>query len=69
MEPDYADQILSLTAMSSGCIALFLVLLNSLAYGLDEGRGGPYVKQMIACMAAIAAFVLSLVAKAIRSVF
>jgi hypothetical protein len=69
MEPDYVDQILTLTAMSSGCIALFLVLLNSLAYGLDEGRDGPRVKQMVACMVAIVAFVLSLAAKMIRSVF
>ena len=53
----------------SGCFALFLMLLNAAAYGLTEGKGGPYVKQMIACLVATTMFVLSGIVKFFRWVF
>lgn len=66
MEPNIIDMALTYSAFASGGLALFLVILNAAAYGLTEGKGGPYVKQMVACLAAIAVFVLSVLAKIVR---
>lgn len=68
MEPNIIDVALTYSAFASGGLALFLVVLNAAAYGLTEGKGGPYVKQMVACLAAIVVFVLSGLAKIVRCV-
>lgn len=66
MEPNIIDVALTYSAFAAGGLALFLVILNAAAYGLTEGKGGPYVKQMVACLAAIVVFVLSGLVKIAR---
>lgn len=68
MQLNHIDNAINVVLIFSGCFALLLVLLNAAAYGLTEGKGGPYVKQMIACLAAITVFVLSGLAKIVRCV-
>lgn len=68
MQPNCIDDTINVALAFSGCSALFLILLNAAAYGLTDGKGGPYVKQMIACLAAITVFILSGLAKIVRSV-
>lgn len=69
MKPNGIDIALNYSVFASGGLALFLIILNAAAYGLTEGKGGPYVKQMVACLVAIAVFILSGLAKIIRWVF
>lgn len=57
---------LNFVLILSGCSAVFLVLLNAVLFGVSEGKGGPYVKQMIACLVAVTVFVLSWIAKIVR---
>lgn len=68
MEPNIIDTALTYSVFASGGLALFLVVLNAAAYGLTEGKGGPYVNQMLACLAAIVVFILSGLAKIVRCV-
>lgn len=69
MEPNSIDIALNYSVFASGSLALFLIILNAAAYGLTEGKGGPYVKQMVACLVATIVFVLSGMAKLFRWVF
>jgi len=66
MQPNCIDNTINVTLTFSGCFALFLILLNAAAYGLTEGKDGPYVKQMVACLVAIAVFVFSGIVKFFR---
>ena len=59
---------LNFVLILSGCSAVFLILLNAVLFGVSEGKGGPYVKQMVACLVAITVFVLSWLAKIFRCV-
>lgn len=68
MEPNSIDIALNYSVFASGSLALFLIILNVTAYGLTEGKGGPYVKQMVACLVTIIVFILSGLAKIIRYV-
>lgn len=68
MQPNYIDDMINVVLTFSGCFTLFLMLLNAAVYGLTEGKGGPYVKQMLACLAAIVVFILSGLAKIVRCV-
>ena len=69
MEPNSIDIALTYSVFASGFLALFLMLLNAAAYGLTEGKGGPYVKQMVACLVATIVFVLSGIVKLFRWMF
>lgn len=69
MQPNCINDTINVVLVFSGCFALFLMLLNAAVYGLTEGKGGPYVKQMIACLVATTVFILSGLAKIVRSVF
>jgi hypothetical protein len=69
MQPNYIDNTINIVLAFSGCFALFLMLLNAAVYGLTEGKGGPYVKQMVACLVATTVFVLSGIVKFFRWVF
>lgn len=69
MQPNYIDNTINIVLTFSGCFALFLMLLNAAVYGLTEGKGGPYVKQMVACLVATIVFVLSGIVKFFRWVF
>jgi len=66
MQPDFIGGLLDFTMGFSGFAALFFILLNAAIYGAMEGKGGPYVKQMIACLAAITVFIFSCTAKLLR---
>ena len=66
MQPNCIDDTINAVLAFSGCFALFLMLLNAVAYGLTEGKGGPYVKQMVACLVATTVFVLSGIVKLFR---
>ena len=66
MEPNSIDIALNYSVFASGSLALFLIILNVTAYGLTEGKGGPYVKQMVACLVATTVFVLSGIIKIFR---
>lgn len=68
MEPNSIDIALTYSVLASGSLALFLIILNAAVYGLTEGKDGPYIKQMIACLVAITVFILSGLAKIIRCV-
>lgn len=57
------DGPLNFVMVSSGCAALLLIALNAWIYGLTEGKDGPYVKQMVACLVAATVFVLSGIVK------
>ena len=59
---------LNFVLILSGCSAVFLILLNAVLFGVSEGKSGPYVKQMVACLVAITVFVLSWLAKIFRCV-
>ena len=69
MQPNRIDDTINVILVFSGCFALFLMLLNAAAYGLTEGKGSPYVKQMVACLVATIVFVLSGIVKLSRWVF
>lgn len=63
------SESLNFVLILSGCSAVFLALLNAVLFGVSEGKGGPYVKQMVACLVAVTVFVLSGIAKLFRWVF
>lgn len=70
MSPDayILSEPLNFVLILSGCSAVFLILLNAVLFGVSEGKDGPYVKQMVACLIAITVFVLSGIAKIVKCV-